>query len=78
MIRERVDRLIRRLATEPQFPTQGRTLFVDLERREVRTAYASRRAVDGFLGGRGMNMFYLANLLDPSLENGVAHYRRLI
>ncbi len=68
MIRERVDRLIRRLATKPQFPTQGRTLFVDLERQEVRTAYASRRAVDCFLGGRGMNMFYLANLLDPSLE----------
>lgn len=68
MIRERVDRLLPRLAAEPQFPTQGRTLFVDLERREVRTAYAPRLAVDCFLGGRGMNMFYLANLLDPSLN----------
>ena len=68
MIRERVDRLLRRLTTERQFPTQGRTLFIDLERREVRPAYAPRRLVDVFLGGRGLNMFYLANLLDPSLE----------
>ena len=68
MIRERVDRLLGRLATERQFPSQGRTLFIDLERRTVRTAYAPRRLVDVFLGGRGLNMFYLANLLDPSLE----------
>ncbi len=68
MIRERVDHLHRRLAREPQFPTQGRTLFVDLERQEVRTAYTPRRVVDTFLGGRGINMFYLANLLDASLE----------
>src|SRR5213593_3816438 len=68
MIRERVDRLLGRLATERQFPSQGRTLFIDLERRTVRTAYAPRRLVDVFLGGRGMNMFYLANLLDPSLD----------
>src|SRR5574342_966372 len=68
MIRERVDRLLQRLATEPQFKTQGRTLFVDLERREVREAYTPRRVVDCFRGGRGVNMFYLANLLDPSLE----------
>jgi aldehyde:ferredoxin oxidoreductase len=68
MIRDRVDRLLDRLAREPQFPTQGRTLFIDLERREVRTAYAPRRVVDAFLGGRGVNMFYLANLLDPALD----------
>ena len=68
MIRERVEHLFRRLATEPQFKTQGRTLFVDLERREVRDAYAPRSVVDCFLGGRGVNMFYLANLLDPSLD----------
>src|SRR2546426_9741324 len=68
MIRERVNRLLKRLAQERQFPTQGRTLFIDLERREVRSAYAPKRLVDVFLGGRGMNMFYLANLLDPSLD----------
>jgi len=68
MIRERVDRLLARLATEPQFPTQGRTLFVDLERQAVREAYTPRSVVEAFLGGRGVNMFYLANLLDPSLH----------
>ncbi len=68
MVRERVERLLQRLAAEPQFPTQGRTLFVDLDRREIRSAYAPKRVVDCFLGGRGVNMFYLANLLDPSLD----------
>src|SRR5437773_658585 len=68
MIRERVDRLLGRLATGRQFPSQGATVFIDLERRELRSAYAPRRLVDVFLGGRGMNMFYLANLLDPALE----------
>ena len=68
MIRERVDRLLGRLATGRQFPSQGATVFIDLERRELRSASAPRRLVDVFLGGRGMNMFYLANLLDPALE----------
>src|SRR3989475_9660219 len=68
MIGERVDRLLGRLATERQFPTQGRTVFIDLGRSEMRSAYAPRRLVDVFLGGRGMNMFYLANLLHPPLE----------
>ena len=68
MIRERVDRLLSRLAKEPQFTTQGRTAFVDLERQEVRHAYTPRSVVEVFLGGRGVNMFYLANLLDPSLD----------
>src|SRR3990172_3405590 len=68
MVPERFDRLFARLAREPQFPTQGRTLFVDLERQDVREGFAPRQAVDCFLGGRGMNMFYLANLLDPALD----------
>ncbi len=68
MLRERVEGLLARLASEPQFPTQGRTLFIDLERQEVRFAYTPRAVVDVFLGGRGVNMFYLANLLDPSLH----------
>src|SRR3990172_3403542 len=68
MIRDRVDALHARLDANPQFPTQGRTQFIDLERGEVRTAYTPKRVVDCFLGGRGVNMFYLANLLDPSLD----------
>src|SRR4051812_50095561 len=66
-IRERVDALLARLASEPQFPTQGETIFVDLERAEVRRAYVPRRVVKTLLGGRGVNMFLLHNLLDPSL-----------
>src|ERR1051325_11016234 len=67
-IRERVDALLARLASEPQFPTQGETIFVDLERQEVRRAFIPRRVVEAFLGGRGVNMFLLHNLLDPSLD----------
>jgi len=66
-IRQRVDSLIGRLSSEQEFPTQGQTLFVDLERREVRRAWIPRRAVETFLGGRGVNMFLLHNLLDSSL-----------
>lgn len=66
-IRTRVDALLARLAAEPQFPTQGETVFVDLERAEVRRAYIPRRVVENFLGGRGVNMFLLHNLLDETL-----------
>jgi aldehyde:ferredoxin oxidoreductase len=67
-IRVRVDALLARLASEPQFPTQGETIFVDLERAEVRRGFMPRRVVETLLGGRGVNMFLLYNLLDPSLE----------
>ncbi len=64
------DRLFDRLATEPQFPTQGKTLFVDLENRTTRARYTPRDVVETFLEGRGANMFYLKNLLDPTVEGG--------
>ena len=67
-IRDRIDNLLPRLASERQFPTQGQTLFVDLERQEVRRAWIPRSVVSSFLGGRGVNMFLLYNLLDSSLE----------
>ncbi len=67
-IRERVARLIARFPKEPQFPSQGKTLFADLERRETRSAYLPRAAVEAFLGGRGGNMFLLWHLLDERLE----------
>src|SRR5260370_13835872 len=67
-ISERVETLISRLARERQFPTQGETIFVDLEHHEVRRAYIPRHVVEAFLGGRGVNMFLLHNLLDPSLD----------
>lgn len=67
-IHARIDALLGRLASEPQFPTQGQTIFVDLERQEVRRAWIPRRVVTMLLGGRGVNMFLLHNLLDETLE----------
>jgi aldehyde:ferredoxin oxidoreductase len=67
-IRERVDALFPRLASEQQFPTQGQTIFVDLERQEIRRAWIPHRVVTALLGGRGVNMFLLHNLLDETLE----------
>jgi aldehyde:ferredoxin oxidoreductase len=52
----------------PAYPTQGATVFVDLERREVRRGYTPLPVVKSFLAGRGANMFYLYRLLDESLE----------
>jgi aldehyde:ferredoxin oxidoreductase len=52
----------------PQYPTQGATAFVDLERREVRRAYTPVPVVRALLAGRGTNMFYLHRLLDEGLE----------
>ncbi|MGZ4778820.1 MAG: aldehyde ferredoxin oxidoreductase N-terminal domain-containing protein, partial [Thermoanaerobaculia bacterium] len=68
MIHTRINELIPRLATERQFPTQGMTVFVDLERQEVRRAWIPRSVATKLLGGRGVNMFLLYNLLDPSLD----------
>ena len=67
-IRQRVESLIERLSPERQFPTQGQTIFVDLAHHEIRRAYIPRHVVETFLGGRGVNMFLLHNLLDASLE----------
>jgi aldehyde:ferredoxin oxidoreductase len=67
-IRDRVARLVAELPQEPQFPTQGATLFVDLERREIARGYTPMRVVKSLLAGRGANMFYLHRLLDETLE----------
>lgn len=66
-IRDRIDSLLERFVTEPQYPTQGQTLFVDLERQDVRRGYIPREVTETFLGGRGVNMYLLYNLLDESL-----------
>src|SRR5688500_16496987 len=67
-IRDRVAQLLAEMPKEPQFPTQGATVFIDLERREVSRAYTPLRVAKAFLAGRGANMFYLYRLLDESLE----------
>src|SRR5688572_17311583 len=67
-LEERIELLLSRLPVSPQFPTQGATVFVDLARQTVRRAYTPRAVVETLLEGRGGNMFYLHNLLDPTLE----------
>jgi aldehyde:ferredoxin oxidoreductase len=67
-IRDRVARLLSELPREPQYPAQGRTLFVDLEKHGVESAYTPRRILETLLSGRGANMFYLYRLLDESLH----------
>jgi aldehyde:ferredoxin oxidoreductase len=67
-IRDRVARLVAELPREPQYPTQGSTLFIDLERRDVRRGYTPIRVTRTLLAGRGANMFYLHRLLDETLH----------
>ncbi len=67
-ISQRVERLCRRLHEEPQYSTQGATLFADLERRETSRRYLSREVLENFLGGRGANMVLLYNLLQEGLD----------
>src|SRR5687767_15623673 len=67
-IRDRVARLVAELPPQPQFPTQGATLFIDLERRQVQRAYTPLAVVKTLLAGRGANMFYLHRLLDETLD----------
>src|SRR3990172_10597744 len=67
-IRERVARLSARMHQAAQYPGQGATLFVDLERRETQRAYLGRDVLVRFIGGRGANMYLLYNLLDESRD----------
>jgi len=67
-IRQRVERLLSRMHAEPQYPTQGAVLFVDLERRSLRRAYLPQELVRHFLAGRGGNMVLLYNLLQEEKD----------
>lgn len=67
-IRDRVAQLLSEMPREPQYPTQGATVFIDLDRREVQRAYTPLRVTKALLAGRGANMFYLYRLLDEALE----------
>lgn len=66
-IRDRVVRLLDEMPRESQFPSQGATLFADLERRELHTAFTPLAVTRTVLGGRGANMYYLHRLLDETL-----------
>jgi aldehyde:ferredoxin oxidoreductase len=67
-VRARVERLLAEMPREAQFPSQGKTLFVDLERRETHAAYTPVGVTRTLLGGRGANMYYLYRLLDETLS----------
>jgi aldehyde:ferredoxin oxidoreductase len=67
-IRERVARLLSEMPRAAEFPSQGATLFVDLERRETCTAFTPVGVTRTLLAGRGANMYYLYRLLDESLS----------
>ena len=68
IIRQRVDRLYGQLHATPQYPSQGKVIFVDLAQQSFREAYLSRAVLQGFLGGRGANMVLLYNLLQDGLD----------
>lgn len=67
-IREKLSALRGRLVDQAQFPTQGQTLFIDLENSKVERAYIPKDVVLSLLGGRGVNMFLLYNLLSSDLH----------
>ncbi len=63
-----VDRLYARMHDTPRYPTQGATLFVDLEHRATRRRYLPAEVLRHFLGGRGANMWLLYNLLQEEKD----------
>lgn len=67
-IRQRVERLLSRMHDTPQYPTQGKVLFVDLEKRSSQSGYLPKDVVSTFLAGRGGNMFLLYNLLQEDKD----------
>ncbi len=73
-IRDRVERLLNEMPREPQYASQGSTVFIDLERSETRRAYTPLKVTRALIGGRGANMYYLFRLLDetkPPLDPGI-------
>lgn len=67
-IRQRVERLLSRMHDTPQYSTQGKVLFVDLEQRSWQSGYLPQQVVSTFLAGRGGNMFLLYNLLQEDKD----------
>jgi aldehyde:ferredoxin oxidoreductase len=46
----------------------GKTAFIDLTKGDVRVEDTPVELVKRFLGGRGLNMFYLYDLLEPGID----------
>ena len=58
-IGDRIELLRVRMHEVPQYPSQGKVLFVDLATRTTRHAYLDKTVFEHFLGGRGVNMYLL-------------------
>ena len=65
-VRDRVAALLSELPKAAEYPSQGATLFIDLERQTIERAYTPVHVVKQLLAGRGANMFYLFKLLDET------------
>ncbi len=62
-IRTKVSQLATRMHDQPQYPSQGAVLFVDLERQEFFSRYIDAGIVRRVLTNRGANMYLLYNLM---------------
>ncbi|MGQ0736001.1 MAG: aldehyde ferredoxin oxidoreductase family protein [Acidobacteriota bacterium] len=65
-VRDRVAELMAEMPQEPQYPTQGATLFVDLADQSTTRAYIPGAVARTLIGGRGANMYLLYRLLDET------------
>ena len=50
------------------YTSQGKLALVNLSSGEVRITYTPQKLVEKFLGGRGLNMYYLHKLLKPGVD----------
>ncbi len=50
------------------FTSQGKLAIVNLSSGEVQFTYTPQKLVDKYLGGRGLNMYYLHKLLKPGVD----------
>ena len=50
------------------YTSQGKLALVNLSSGEVKITYTPQKLVEKFLGGRGLNMYYLHKLLKPGVD----------
>jgi aldehyde:ferredoxin oxidoreductase len=67
-IKDRIASLKSRMHDAPQYPSQGAVLFINLADRTTEKAYISEEVMKTFLGGRGVNMYLLYNLMQDGVD----------
>ena len=50
------------------YTSQGKLALVNLSSGEVKVTYTPQKIVEKYLGGRGLNMYYLHKLLKPGAD----------